>query len=69
LKPLAGKEFAKVLEKHGWVLKRIHGSHNVYAKEGKVERISVPIHGSTPLKIGLQKHLIKLANLSEEDFK
>ncbi len=64
---LSGKEFAKILEKHGWILRRIHGSHFVYGKEGRIERISIPIHGNTPLKKGLLKHLMKIAELTEED--
>jgi len=27
----------------------------------------VPIHGNAPLKIGLQQHLMKLADLDESD--
>jgi predicted RNA binding protein YcfA (HicA-like mRNA interferase family) len=30
-------------------------------------RLSVPIHGNRPLKTGLLRHLIKLAELSEQD--
>lgn len=67
MKTTSGKELAKILEGKGWVLKRIQGSHHVYAKEGRIERISVPVHGNTPLKIGLLKHLMKLAQLSDED--
>jgi predicted RNA binding protein YcfA (HicA-like mRNA interferase family) len=50
LRILSGKEFAKILEKHGWIFRRIHGSHFVYGKEGRIERISIPIRGNTPLK-------------------
>mgnify|MGYP001614344782 FL=1 len=53
MKALSGKEFSKLLEKNGWVLARVHGSHHVYTKEGRMERISVPIHGNASLKKGL----------------
>ena len=44
--------------------KRINGSHHIYTKAGSVVRISVPIHGNESLKpFGLQRHLLKLANL------
>jgi predicted RNA binding protein YcfA (HicA-like mRNA interferase family) len=66
MKALSGKEFAKILEKSGWVLLRINGSHHVYGKHGSDVRISVPIHGSKPLKIGLQRHLFKIAGLTSE---
>ncbi|MFH1708429.1 MAG: type II toxin-antitoxin system HicA family toxin [Planctomycetota bacterium] len=30
MRSLRGAEFCKILEKHGWVLARISGSHHVY---------------------------------------
>ncbi len=39
----------------------------IYGKPGSVVRLSVPIHGSKPLKIGLLKHLLKMAGLKEND--
>jgi predicted RNA binding protein YcfA (HicA-like mRNA interferase family) len=67
MKSVTGKELARVLERHGWELKRIQGSHHVYGKSGSVVRISVPVHGNKPLKIGLLKFLLKSAGLSEND--
>ena len=67
MKTINGKELALILEKHGWILKRIHGSHHIYSKEGQIERISIPIHGNASLKIGLLKHLLRLAKLIESD--
>ena len=64
---MTGKEFARLLEKHGWKLKRVKGSHHVYMKVGNPARISVPIHGNRPLKIGLMKHLAKLAGIEEKE--
>lgn len=61
MKPLSGRELARVLEQHGWELARIKGSHHIYRKEGRAERISVPVHGNEPLKRGLLLHLLKLA--------
>lgn len=65
MKSISGKEFAKILEQHGWNLLRVHGSHHIYGKMGSVVRISVPIHGNKPLKIGLLKHLMKLAEIKD----
>jgi len=63
VKAVSGKEFARMLESHGWSLQRINGSHHIYAKAGNTVRISVPIHGNQSLKAGLQRHLMKLAGL------
>ncbi len=46
---------------------RVKGSHHVFGKEDNPARISVPIHGKTPLKIGLLRHLMKLANIREDE--
>ena len=67
MKSISGKEFAKLLKKHGWKLKRINGSHHIYAKSGNPARISVPIHRNTPLKIGLLRHIMKMANINETE--
>lgn len=67
MKSVSGKELAKILEKKGWELKRVKGSHHVYAKSGNPARISVPIHKNIPLKIGLLKHLTKIAEIDEQE--
>jgi predicted RNA binding protein YcfA (HicA-like mRNA interferase family) len=67
LKQVSGKDFAKLLSKAGWELRRIHGSHHIYTKKGKKERISLPVHGNKPLKTGLLKHLMKIAEINENE--
>ena len=67
MKQTSGKDFAKLLSQKGWELKRIHGSHHVYTKADRKERISLPIHGNKPLKIGLMRHLMKIADISEKE--
>jgi predicted RNA binding protein YcfA (HicA-like mRNA interferase family) len=67
MKPISGKAFAKIVERHGWKLLRVSGSHHIYGKEGSVVRLSIPIHGNTPLKTGLLRHLMKMAGLQEND--
>ncbi len=67
MKSLSGRDFARLVERHGWRLLRINGSHHVYGKEGSIVRLSIPIHGAKPLKSGLLRHLSKLAEIPEED--
>lgn len=67
MKSVSGREFAKAVEKHGWVLLRVHGSHHIYGREDSVVRLSVPVHGNEPLKTGLLAHLMKMAGLSDDD--
>jgi predicted RNA binding protein YcfA (HicA-like mRNA interferase family) len=66
VKALAGKAFCRLLEGHGWQRLRVQGSHHVYGKASQRARISVPAHGNRPLKVGLQRHLLKLAGIQEE---
>jgi predicted RNA binding protein YcfA (HicA-like mRNA interferase family) len=68
VKTVSGRDFARIIERRGWTLLRVSGSHHIYGKSGNVVRLSVPIHGNKPLKAGLLRHLAKLADLSEADF-
>lgn len=67
MRSISGKDFAKVLERHGWALLRIQGSHHVYGKSGTELRISIPIHKNQNLKTGLLRHFLKVAGLTDND--
>jgi predicted RNA binding protein YcfA (HicA-like mRNA interferase family) len=51
MKSVSEKELAGLVERHGWKLLRIHGSHHIYGKAGSVVRLSIPIHGRSPSKL------------------
>jgi predicted RNA binding protein YcfA (HicA-like mRNA interferase family) len=57
-------DFSKILEKHGWELQRIRGSHYIYAKSGREEILTVPVHGNKDLKKGTFQKLLKDAKLN-----
>jgi len=67
MKPISGKEFAKIVERRGWTLLRIQGSHHIYGKPGVEVRLSIPIHKNQNLKGGLQRHLMKMADITEDE--
>jgi predicted RNA binding protein YcfA (HicA-like mRNA interferase family) len=67
VKAVSGRAFARAVERRGWTLLRVAGSHHIYGREGSVVRLSVPVHGNQPLKIGLLRHLMKLADIAEEE--
>jgi predicted RNA binding protein YcfA (HicA-like mRNA interferase family) len=46
---------------------RISGSHHIYGRHGSAVRLSIPIHGNRPLKIGLLRHLAKLAEIPDDE--
>ena len=67
MKAISGRRLCRLLKSRGWQLKRINGSHRIYMKEGIAARISVPVHGNTVLKQGLQKRLMKIARIDDSD--
>ena len=67
MREVSGKELIRILERQGWTLLRVNGSHHIYGKQGMAVRFSVPVHANRPLKHGLLRHLLKSAGLSESD--
>ena len=67
MKSISGKRLCKVVERHGWELKRVTGSHHIYSKEGVDEILSIPVHGNRDLPKGTLKSILKDADLTEED--
>jgi hypothetical protein len=46
MKSVSGKSLCKIVERYGWSLKRITGSHHIYIKEGMNVILSIPVHVS-----------------------
>jgi len=67
MKAVTGKRMAKLAEQKGWMLARINGSHHVFTKEGRIERVVIPIHGNRTLKIGLQRSLMRIISVVEDE--
>jgi len=65
VKPISGKDLARLVQRKGWSLARVHGSHHIFVMPGRRERIVIPVHGNRPLKIGLLRTLMKIADLTE----
>ncbi|MGR3278011.1 type II toxin-antitoxin system HicA family toxin [Acaryochloris marina NIES-2412] len=67
MRSVSGKRFCKIVERKGWILKRVTGSHHIYANADVDGILSIPVHKNRDLKIGTLKALMKIAQLSEED--
>jgi predicted RNA binding protein YcfA (HicA-like mRNA interferase family) len=67
MKVFSGREFARLVERHGWTLLRVQGSHHIYGRAGSTVRLSVPIHGNRAVKAGLLRHLSKLAQIPDNE--
>lgn len=55
-------EIIKLLEKSGWVLRGVKGSHHIYTHPEREGHITVP-HPKKDLGIGLVNKLLKQAGL------
>jgi predicted RNA binding protein YcfA (HicA-like mRNA interferase family) len=67
MKSVSGKKLCKIVERQGWILKRITGSHYIYTQEGVSVILSIPVHGNRDLPPGTLKSLLKDAGLTATD--
>ena len=67
MKQISGRDFGRIVQRRGWELSRIHGSHHIFTMPGHRERLVIPVHGNQPLKTGLVRAMMKIAELQEND--
>ena len=67
MKSISGKALCKIIERYGWELKRVTGSHHIYAKEDISIILSIPVHSNRDLPTGTLRSIMKDAGLTEED--
>jgi predicted RNA binding protein YcfA (HicA-like mRNA interferase family) len=67
MKLVSGKALCKVVERRGWELKRVTGSHHIYTRQGSEVILSILVHGNRDLPTGTLKGIMKDAGLSEND--
>ena len=67
MKSVSGKELCKVVEKKGWILKRINGSHHIFKKAGVEHLLVIPVHKNQDIKQGLLRSIMKLADISDHE--
>ena len=58
MKSVAGKRRCKVVEKKGWILRKVTGSHHIYSKPEVNKILSIPVHKNRDFKIGTLKALM-----------
>jgi predicted RNA binding protein YcfA (HicA-like mRNA interferase family) len=61
---VSGKELVKVLQKSGWTINRISGSHFIMVKEGK-RSVPVPVHGNKDMPKGTLSAIMKQTGLKD----
>jgi predicted RNA binding protein YcfA (HicA-like mRNA interferase family) len=67
MKPVTGPQMCRALERRGWSLVRIKGSHHVYQNPGHPRPIPVPVHRNKLLKSGTQRAIMRQAGLTDDD--
>ena len=58
---MSGKDLLKKMEKAGWTLDRVNGSHHMMVKRNQT--LTVPVHANKDLGVGLLNKLLKEAGL------
>ena len=66
MKPLKARRAMDLLRAHGWELRRVSGSHFIFAKPGRIETIPVPNH-ARDLTVGTQLSIMKIAGISRDE--
>jgi predicted RNA binding protein YcfA (HicA-like mRNA interferase family) len=65
---VSGKQLVKALERRGWYVKRIRGSHHIMRHPSIPDAIPVPVHGNQSIKRGTLGNILRTAGISREDF-
>jgi predicted RNA binding protein YcfA (HicA-like mRNA interferase family) len=63
-----GRDVIRALERVGFEVARISGSHHVLKKPGHKFVVTVPVHGNKSLKPGTLRRVIRDAGLSDDEF-
>jgi len=63
-----GKQVIAALEKEGWYVKRVRGSHHVLRHPSIPDAIPVPVHGNRQVKRGTLASVLRAAGISREEF-
>ncbi|KQT66246.1 MULTISPECIES: type II toxin-antitoxin system HicA family toxin [unclassified Aureimonas] len=67
---LSARDVVKALERSGFVVERVRGSHHKLVHPGPPKRtIVVPVHGHRDLPIGTLRAILEQSGLTEEAFR
>lgn len=67
MKSVSGKKLCRILERRGWIRKRVKGSHHIYYNPTTQKIVTVPVHSNHELPIGTLRSLMQDANITESD--
>jgi predicted RNA binding protein YcfA (HicA-like mRNA interferase family) len=64
----SGKEVISALQRGGFEITHIRGSHHYLRKPDTGPIVPVPVHGSRDLPLGTLRSILRLAGLTPEQF-
>jgi predicted RNA binding protein YcfA (HicA-like mRNA interferase family) len=67
LPPLSSQKVIAILEKEGFVLKKVTGSHYIFANPETKRRVTVPFHSSHDVARGTLLQILKDDGISREE--
>jgi predicted RNA binding protein YcfA (HicA-like mRNA interferase family) len=66
---VSGKAVLRALQRAGFNLRNVRGSHHVLTHPGPPQRmVSVPVHGNRPVPIGTLSAVLAQAEISVDEF-
>ena len=65
--PLSPQKVIAILEKKGFVLKKVTESHYIFANDETKRRVTVPFHSSQDVARGTLLQILKDAGISREE--
>ncbi|SIS88107.1 type II toxin-antitoxin system HicA family toxin [Alicyclobacillus vulcanalis] len=63
---VSGKELVSALQRAGWTVRRIEGSHYIMWKDGSPP-FPIPVHGNKDLRKGTLKNILQQSGLTVEE--
>jgi predicted RNA binding protein YcfA (HicA-like mRNA interferase family) len=67
---VSGKEMVRVLERRGFFVARVKGSHHILKHSERPElRVVVAVHGNDPLPMGTLRSILYQADLSPDELR
>lgn len=68
LPPVRPKDLIKALERKGWLLDRIRGSHHILVHAEQRRALTIPVH-NRELKTGTLASILRVAGISRDELR
>ncbi len=69
LPQLQARQIIRALRKDGWELERTRGSHHHFYHDTKPGMVTVPVHKSKDIGLGIMRSILRQAGLTEDEFR